>query len=83
VVLAIWTAVAFLLRHDYLVYVALGNVVLLIACHGRAPREAALPIAVYTVLSLLLILPWLLYVQVYEGLPAYFSSAVRFTAAEG
>src|SRR6185503_10415126 len=33
--LALWTAVAFLLRHDYLVYVALGNSVLLIACHGH------------------------------------------------
>jgi hypothetical protein len=82
VLLAIWTAVAFLLRHDYLVYVALGNVVLLIACHGRVPREAPLRVAAYAVLSLLFILPWLVYVQVYEGLPAYFSSAVRFTAAE-
>jgi hypothetical protein len=81
--LALWTAVAFLLRHDYLVYVALGNVVLLIACHGRVPREAALRVAAYTALSLLLILPWLLYVQAYEGLAAYFASAVRFTVTEG
>jgi hypothetical protein len=83
VALALWTAVAFLLRHDYLIYVALGNSVLLIACHSRLPREAASRVAVYIVLSLLFILPWLLYVQAYEGLPAYFSSAVRFTAAEG
>jgi hypothetical protein len=82
-VLAIWTAVAFLLRHDYLVYVALGNIVLLVACHSRVPREAALRLAVYATLSLLLVLPWLLYVQAYEGLPQYFASAVRFTAAEG
>jgi hypothetical protein len=82
-VLAIWTAVAFLLRHDYLVYVALGDVVLLVACHSRVPREAALRLAVYATLSLLLVLPWLLYVQAYEGLPQYFGSAVRFTAAEG
>jgi hypothetical protein len=81
--LALWTAVAFLLRHDYLVYVALGNAVLLVACHGRAPREVALRLGVYASLSLLFILPWLLYVQANEGLAAYFSSAVRFTAAEG
>jgi hypothetical protein len=81
--LAIWTAVAFLLRHDYLIYVALGNIVLLIACHGRVPREAALRLGGYAALSLLFILPWLLYVQVYEGLREYFASAVRFTAAEG
>jgi len=83
VVLAVWTAVAFLLRHDYLVYVALGNVVLLIACHGRVRREAARQLVTYAALSLLLVLPWLLYVQTYEGLPEYFASALRFTAAEG
>jgi hypothetical protein len=81
--LALWTAVAFLLRHDYLVYVALGDVVLLIACHLRLPRETVSRVAVYAGVSFLFILPWLLYVQAYEGLPAYFSSAARFTAAEG
>jgi hypothetical protein len=83
VALALWTAVAFLLRHDYLLYVALGNIVVLIACHRRLSREAALRVAVYAGLSLLFVLPWLLYVQAYEGLPAYLSSAVRFTTAEG
>ena len=83
VVLAIWTAVAFLLRHDYLIYVALGNIVLLIACHGHAPREAARRLAAYAGLSLVFIVPWLLYVQVFEGLHEYFASAVRFTAVEG
>src|SRR5262245_10489027 len=83
VVLAIWTAVAFLLRHDYLIYVALGNIVLLIACHGHAPREAARRLANYAGLSLVFIVPWLMYVQVFEGLPEYFASAVRFTAVEG
>jgi len=82
-VLAIWTAFAFLLRHDYVIYVALGTIVLLIACHGRVPRDAALRLAVYAALSTLFILPWLLYVQIYEGLPEYFASALRFTATEG
>ena len=83
VALALWSAVAFLLRHDYLIYVALGNIVLLITCHSRVPRRAALRVAAYAVLSLLFILPWLLYVQLHEGLPSYFSSALRFTVAEG
>jgi hypothetical protein len=81
--LALWTAIAFLLRHDYAVYVVLGTIVLLIACHSHVPRQAALRLAGYGALSLLFILPWLLYVHAYEGLGAYFSSAVRFTAAEG
>ena len=83
VALAVWTAVAFLLRHDYLLYIAVGNVVLLAACHGRVPRDAARQLVAYAALSLLLVLPWLLYVQAYEGLPEYFASALRFTAAEG
>ena len=83
VMLAIWTAVAFLLRHDYVIYVALGNIVLLIACHGRVLRDAARRLAGYAALSILFILPWLLYVQIYEGLPEYFASAVSFTATEG
>lgn len=83
IVLAIWTAVAFLVRHDYLVYVALGNIVLLMACHRGVPREAGVRLAGYAALSLLFILPWLLYVQGFEGLPEYFASAVRFTAVEG
>ena len=83
VVLAIWTAIAFLLRHDYLIYVAAGNIVLLVACHSRGSRDAALRLAGYAALSLLFILPWLLYVNAYEGLPEYFASAARFAAAEG
>lgn len=80
--LAAWTAVAFLLRHDYFVYVTLGNIVLLAASEGR-PLESGARVARYLALSLLLMLPWLLYVQTYEGLPAYFSSALEFTAVEG
>ena len=83
IVLAIWTAVAFLVRHDYLVFVALGNMLLIIACHSGVRRETGLRLAGYIALSLVFILPWLLYVQGFEGLPEYFASAVRFTAAEG
>lgn len=81
--LAIWSAVAFLLRHDYLVYVALGNVTLLALCHAEAPRETARRLVTYAALTLLFIAPWLLYVQAYEGVAEYFAAAVRFTAAEG
>jgi hypothetical protein len=81
--LATWSAVAFLLRHDYLAYVGVGNLALLASCHAHLPREAVQRFCVYLALMLLLISPWLLYVQAYEGIPTYFASAVRFTAAEG
>ena len=81
--LASWSAVAFLLRHDYLVYVAGGCGVLLVTCHANEPRILAQRLVGYVALSLLLIAPWLLYVQLVEGVPEYFASALRFVAAEG
>jgi hypothetical protein len=80
--LAAWTAVAFLLRHDYIVYVALSTAVLLAIRHGERWREAARRIAAYAGVSLLFITPWLLYVQAYEGVPEYLASALRFVAVE-
>jgi len=82
VALAAWTAVAFLMRHDYAVYLAIANVVLLALAHATAPRTAARRIASYAALSLLLIFPWLAYVQSQEGVGEYFASALRFAAAE-
>jgi len=80
---AAWTAVAFLLRHDYIVYVAAANVVLLIVHHRAAPSDALRRVVVYSALVLLFVAPWLLYVQHEEGLRDYFTSALRFTVAEG
>jgi len=57
--------------------------VLLVIHHAHARREAVTRLATYAALSLLLISPWLLYVQWYEGVPEYFSAALRFVAAEG
>ena len=79
--LALWTAIAFLLRHDYLVYVAIGNIVLvaLTDTPARVPRR----LAIYLLLSALFVAPWLLYVEHYEGVSDYFASALSFVAAEG
>ena len=79
--LAFWSAVAFLLRHDYLAYVAIGNGVLLTLADLPARRPRAL--AAYVLLTAIFIAPWLLYVEHYEGIAEYFASAVRFVAAEG
>jgi hypothetical protein len=81
--LAAWTATAFLLRHDYLAYVAISNSVLLIVLHADERRELTRRLAAYAALSLLFISPWLLYVQWHEGLSEYTASALRFVAAEG
>lgn len=81
--LALWTAVAFLLRHDYIVYVALSYAVLLALVHRGVTRDAMRTLLVYAAFTLLFIAPWLIYVQVYQGVPQYYASALRFVAAEG
>ena len=62
---------------------AVGCGVLLVTCHANEPRILTQRLVGYVALSLLLIAPWLLYVQLVEGVPEYFASALRFVAAEG
>ena len=80
--LAAWTAISFLLRHDYLVYVAAANVTLLTMCHATDRRTVVNTCGRYLALTLIFTSPWLVYVQWAEGLPAYFSSAFGFVGAE-
>ena len=81
--LAGWTAIAFLLRHDYVIYVVASTFVLLAVRHRSRPRQAVREAAIYGVAALLLVAPWLLYVQSNEGLIEYASAALRFVQSEG
>jgi hypothetical protein len=81
--LAGWTAIAFLLRHDYSIYVIASTLVLLAVLHRAQPREAIRLAAIYGVFALVFASPWLLYVQWNEGLTEYASAALRFVQSEG
>jgi len=81
--LAAWTAVAFLLRHDYVVYVVASTFVLLAILYQSRGREAVTEAAIYGAAALLLVSPWLAYVQWNGGLIEYASAAVRFVQSEG
>jgi hypothetical protein len=79
--LAAWTAIAALWRHDYLVYLALPAAALLALVHERSAATRA--VAFYAAVVGLCLLPWLVYVQWAGGVIEYFASAARFTATEG
>jgi hypothetical protein len=81
--LAAWTAVAFLLRHDYVVYVVASTFVLLAVLHRSRWREGLREAAIYGIAALVFAAPWLLYVQLNEGLIEYASAALRFVQSEG
>ena len=79
--LGVLTGVAFLLRHDHAVYLSIGVTVLLVAVHR--PSLARMGAAArYIAVSLLVIAPFLAYVQAMRGLGAYFAAGLRFSAAE-
>jgi hypothetical protein len=75
-----WTGVAFLVRFDYAVYIG-GAALVLFALAGEPPRRLTAA-AAYLAIALLMVGPWLVYVQFAQGLPEYISSAVRFAEAE-
>jgi len=80
--LGAWTAIAFLFRLDYGAFMATVTGAMLAAQHwgdwrtliGRAVTTALVAIAIVG--------PWLVYVQVQQGLVEYVASAMRFSVAE-
>ena len=79
--LAIWSAIAFLFRHDFLAYLAPSATVLMVALGPL--RQVVRHLLMYgAVLTLLLAGP-LYSVHRYVGLDSYFESGLELTASEG
>jgi hypothetical protein len=92
-VLAVWTAIAFLIRHDHGVYLGLGSAAAIIiaqclpagasakAGEGGAARVVRSGLE-YAVVTLLCIAPYLVYVQYQQGLIDYFRTGLAISRAE-
>jgi hypothetical protein len=79
--LAIWSAVAFLFRHDFLVYLA-PSVVVLIALSSSQWREAADRLIVYSATLALLLAAPVYSIQHYPGLGPYLETNRALVADE-
>ena len=68
--------IAFLYRHDHGVYIGLVSIILFVITHWGQPRVGATAFAKYSGVILLVIAPFLLFVQFTLGLPWYLSDLV-------
>jgi hypothetical protein len=68
IALAVVTVVAFLFRHDHGVYIGLATLALLAILHWPHLRRVVMAVAEYSSITLLLMLPFLIFVQSTVGL---------------
>ena len=80
--LAAWSAVAFLFRHDYLVYLAPPVGLLMVALPSRTYGDKANRLLVYGGLTTLLLLGPLYSVQRYVGIEQYLRTNLELTGNE-
>ena len=67
---------AFLYRHDHGLYIGIASIVLFAVAHWREPKAGVIAFARYTGVILIVVAPFLLFVQFTIGLPWYVSDLV-------
>jgi hypothetical protein len=82
-VLAAWTVVAALFRHDYAVYVGVGVLVAIVSVEPRPWRVPLRRVATYAALCLLFALPSILWVMLHGGILGYVDVVLRSISSEG
>jgi hypothetical protein len=81
VLLSAAIAVAFLLRHDLGVFLGVSVMAMVVAYHGVS-RAALITSARTAAIALLIVSPYLVWVQAYEGVGAYVREGVVFSQRE-
>jgi len=81
--MAAGVAVAFMFRHDHGLLLGVGAVLtILLARESAAWKTSARDAAMFTAIVVVLLLPYLVYVQAYRGLWVYFRTGVEFSRRE-
>ena len=81
VLMAVAVAVAFLLRHDLGVFLGASVVAMMFACHGVS-RQTLISAARVAAIAVLIVAPYLVWVQVFEGLGTYVREGIVFSERE-
>jgi hypothetical protein len=81
VLIAVAVAVAFLLRHDLGVFLGASVVAMMFAYHG-ASRQMFISAARVAAIAVLIVAPYLVWVQVFEGLVTYVREGIDFSQRE-
>ena len=82
VLMALWTAIAVLLRHDLGVYAAVGFGTALLHVHWRRGRDLTRAAVSYAIAVVAIMVPYVAYVQWAEGVGEHFHEAVEFARGE-
>jgi hypothetical protein len=83
VVLALWTAISFLIRHDHGVYVGLSAAATIVVAHWRkGAAHLSRQGLEYGLLTVMWLAPYLAYVQYYQGIVEYFRTGLAISASE-
>lgn len=80
--LGAWTVVSGLLRHDLALVMAVGCCATLVALHGRAPRTLGRALGRYVVVGLVTALPYVVYVQMTDGLLEHLRAGTDLIAVD-
>jgi hypothetical protein len=82
-ILGLFTAAAFLFRHDHGVFIGIGGVAAVAATHWEQAHGLAFRrVAVYAASAALPLLPFFIFLQVNGGILEYAESALRYTAGQ-
>jgi hypothetical protein len=80
--LAVWTAIAVLLRHDMGVYASAGIGVALIAVHRGAWMRTLRALVEYALAVIVVMIPYVVFVQWSEGIGEHLHEALEFAKGE-
>jgi hypothetical protein len=81
VLMAVVVAVAFLLRHDLGVFLGISTIAMMIAYHGVS-RSTLVSVARVVAMTVLIVAPYLVWVQLFEGLGTYVREGMVFSQRE-